>query len=174
MIELTPPVALALALLAPAGVIGWAALFSVLGIERGPVWSQRHLRAVLRFLGVLFLLSLVAFFVVRPIWVPLAVAYPLAMGALLAWGRVRQLAFVERSGGFSEIGPRLSTPVGGKIDPGLDRGIGAGDGRRDGAGGFGLLAGMDHGGPCVRDRLRPLAIASAASPLRKAGQPVYH
>ncbi|HJR86811.1 MAG TPA: hypothetical protein VJ930_04070 [Acidimicrobiia bacterium] len=111
--------ALALALLAPAAVIGWAAVFSVLGIEHGPLWSQRHLRAVLRLLGILFLLSLIALFVVRPIWVPFAVAYPVATGALLAWGRVRQLAFVERSGGFTEIAPDFRRRLAGRLIRGL-------------------------------------------------------
>ena len=119
MIELNPSIALALALLAPAGVIGWAALFSVLGIEQGPVWSQRHLRWVLRLLGILFLLSLIGLFVIRPIWVPFAVAYPVATGALLAWGRVRQLAFVERSGGFTEITPEFRRRLAARLTRGL-------------------------------------------------------
>jgi hypothetical protein len=119
LIELNPSIALALALLAPAGVIGWAALFSVLGIEQGPVWSQRHLRSVLRLLGILILVSLIALFVVRPIWVPFAVAYPVATGALLAWGRVRQLAFVERSGGFTEIAPDFRRRLAARLTRGL-------------------------------------------------------
>ena len=119
MIELNSQVALALALLAPAGVIGWAALFSVLGIEHGPAWSQRHLRSVLRVLGLLFVLCLVGLFVIRPVWVPLAVAYPVATGALLAWGRVRQLAFVERSGGFTEIAPDFRRRLALRLSRGL-------------------------------------------------------
>ncbi|MGH8957255.1 MAG: hypothetical protein ACRDVK_01135 [Acidimicrobiia bacterium] len=119
MIELDPPIALALALLAPAGVIGWAALFSVLGIEQGPVWSQRHLRSALRVLGFLLVLSLLALFVVRPVWVPFAVAYPVVTGTLLAWGRARQLAFVERSGGFIEIAPDFRRRLALRLSRGL-------------------------------------------------------
>ncbi|HEX5723809.1 MAG TPA: hypothetical protein VFZ06_13800 [Acidimicrobiia bacterium] len=119
MIELNPSIALALALLAPAAVIGWAALFSVLGIEHGPLWSQRHLRTVLRILGILLLVSIISLFVIRPIWVPFAVAYPVATGALLAWGRVRQLAFVEKSGGFTEIAPDFRRRLAGRLTRGL-------------------------------------------------------
>jgi hypothetical protein len=119
LIELTPSIGLALALLAPAGVIGWAALFSVLGIEQGPVWSQRHLRWVLRLLGILVLLSLLGLLFIRPIWVPFAVAYPVATGALLAWGRVRQLAFVEKSGGFTEIAPDFRRRLAARLTRGL-------------------------------------------------------
>lgn len=119
MIELHPQGALALALLAPTGVIGWAALFSVLGIEHGPAWSQGHLRSVLRVLGFLFVLCLVGLFVIRPVWVPFAVAYPVVTGALLAWGRVRQLAFVERSGGFTEIAPEFRRRLALRLSRGL-------------------------------------------------------
>lgn len=119
MIELNPSIALALALLAPAAVIGWAAVFSVLGIEHGPLWSQRHLGGVLRILGILSLVSLIALFLIRPIWVPFAVAYPVATGALLAWGRVRQLAFVERSGGFTEIAPDFRRRLAARLTRGL-------------------------------------------------------
>ncbi|MGH8926329.1 MAG: hypothetical protein ACRDWA_17145 [Acidimicrobiia bacterium] len=119
MIQLDPSIALALALLAPAAVIGWAALFSVLGIEHGPVWSQAHLRATLRVLGFLFIACLIALVVVRPLWVVLAVSYPVATGALLAWGRVRQLAFVERSGGFTEIAPDFRRRLALRLNRGL-------------------------------------------------------
>ncbi|HJU52292.1 MAG TPA: hypothetical protein VJ815_08160 [Acidimicrobiia bacterium] len=119
MIELDPSIALALALLAPAAVIGWAAVFSVLGIEHGPLWSQRHLGGVLRLLGILLLVSIAALFLIRPIWVSFAVAYPIATGALLAWGRVRQLAFVERSGGFTQISPDFRRRLAARLSRGL-------------------------------------------------------
>jgi hypothetical protein len=119
LIELNSELALALALLAPAGVIGWAALFSVLGIEYGPAWSQSHLRSVLRVLGLVFVLCLVGLFAIRPIWVPFAIAYPVATGALLAWGRVRQLAFVERSGGFTDIAPDFRRRLALRLSRGL-------------------------------------------------------
>lgn len=111
--------ALALALLAPAGVIGWAALFSVLGIEEGPQWSQSHLRSALRVLGFLVVFCLVGAFVVRPVWAVLAFAYPVATGSLLAWGRIRQLAFVERSGGFTDIGADFRRRVAARLNRGL-------------------------------------------------------
>lgn len=119
MIELSSEASVALALLAPGGVIGWAALFSVLGVERGPAWSQVHLRAVLRVLVVLLVACGVGLFVIRPIWVVVAFAYPLVIGAMLAWGRIRQLAFVERSGGFTEITDDFRRRLAARLNRGL-------------------------------------------------------
>jgi hypothetical protein len=64
-------------------------------------------------------LGVLAAFLVRPVWMGLAVLYPLAIGAWLARSRRLQLAMVDRDGGFGEIDPAMRT----RVALGLARGL---------------------------------------------------
>lgn len=106
-------------MLVPVGVVGWAVLFSVEAARKGPAWAKSHLRRVAAAMGVTLLLAMVATLLVRPFWLGLGAAYPVAIGAFLAWGRWRQLAMVEREIGFAEIDPRLQARVMTRLRKGL-------------------------------------------------------
>jgi hypothetical protein len=58
-------------------------------------------------------------FGVRPVWAGFAVLYPLATGAMLAWGRKRQLAILSREIGFEEIDPLFRARLLARLTRGL-------------------------------------------------------
>ena len=96
----------------PVAVIGWAIIFSVEAARRGPSWSFRHLQIVANVLQPALALGTVAILVVRPVWVGLSAAYPLAVALLMVIGRRRQLAAAirnlgDREMGFGEVGPAV-------------------------------------------------------------------
>jgi hypothetical protein len=117
--QLPPDFSLALALLAPAGLIGWAALFSVWGVSRGPEWARGHLRRVVRVLSVLLVAVAGAAVFVRPLWAVFAVAYPLLIGLWLAWARSRQLQFLSNREGFGEVSDEFRQRVANRLGNGL-------------------------------------------------------
>ena len=119
MIQLAPDTSLALALLAPAGLIGWAALFSVWGVSRGPDWSRGHLRRVVRILVVLVVAVVVAAVIVRPLWAVFAVAYPLLIALWLGWARSRQLEFLSSREGFGEVSDEFRSRLANRLGNGL-------------------------------------------------------
>ena len=91
----------------PVAVIGWAVLFSVEAARRGSAWSFRHLGIVSNVLAPALALGIVAVLVIRPMWVGLGAAYPLAVSLMMVAGRRRQLAAVDREMGFGEVRPDL-------------------------------------------------------------------
>lgn len=103
----------------PVAVVGWAVLFSVDAARNGPAWAKGHLRRVSLVMAILLVAALLATAVVRPVWLGLSAAYPLAIGAFLAWGRWRQLFLVEKEIGFGEIDPRLRQQVLARLQRGL-------------------------------------------------------
>ncbi len=105
MNPLPPETGLLVAAAVPVAVVGWAILFSVEAARRGPAWSLRHLAMVSTILKMALALGIVAILVVRPIWVGLGAAYPLAVALLMVAGRQRQLAMIEREMGFGEVQP---------------------------------------------------------------------
>ncbi len=119
MIQLTPDRSLALALLAPVGLIGWAALFSVWGVSRGPDWARGHLKRVVRLLVALLVPILVAAVFVRPLWAVFAVAYPLLIGLWLASARSRQLEFLSSREGFGEVSDEFRQRLASRLGNGL-------------------------------------------------------
>src|SRR5688500_9982781 len=96
MNQLATGTGLLVAAAVPVAVIGWAILFSVEAARRGPAWSFRHLGIVSNVLKPSLALGIVAVLVVRPIWVGLGIAYPLAVGLLMVASRRRQLAAIKR------------------------------------------------------------------------------
>lgn len=103
----------------PVAVIGWAILFSVEAARRGPAWSFRHLGIVSSILRPALALGVVAILVVRPIWVGLSAAYPLAVGLLMVASRRRQLAAVEREMGFGDVRPDMREQLLSRLRRGL-------------------------------------------------------
>lgn len=103
----------------PVAVIGWAILFSVEAARRGSAWSLRHLGIVSGVLKPALALAIVAILVVRPMWVGLGVAYPLAVALFMVVIRRRQLAAVGRDMGFGDIRPDLREQVLSRLRPGL-------------------------------------------------------
>jgi hypothetical protein len=87
----------------PVVVVGWAIVFSVEAARRGPAWSFGHLDIVANVLKPALALGIVAILVLRPIWVGLGIAYPLAVGLFMVVTRRRQLAAVSRDMGFGDI-----------------------------------------------------------------------
>lgn len=87
----------------PVAVVGWAILFSVEAARRGPAWAFGHLGIVANVLKPALAIGVVGFLVVRPIWVGLGVAYPLAVGWFMVAMRRRQLAAVSKDMGFGDI-----------------------------------------------------------------------
>lgn len=87
----------------PVAVVGWAILFSVEAARRGPAWSFGHLGIVANVLKPALAIGIVAFLVVRPMWVGLGVAYPLAVALFMVVIRRRQLAAVNQDMGFGDI-----------------------------------------------------------------------
>jgi hypothetical protein len=103
----------------PVLVVGWAILFSVEAARRGPAWSFSHLGIVASVLKPALALGIVAILVVRPIWVGLGVAYPLAVGLFMVVVRRRQLAAVSRDMGFGDIRADLREQVLARLRRGL-------------------------------------------------------
>ena len=103
----------------PVAVVGWAVLFSVDAAKNGPAWAKGQLRRVSIVMAILLGFALVATAFVRPSWLGLGAAYPLAIGSFLAWGRWRQLTVVEREIGFGEIDERLRRQVLARLQRGL-------------------------------------------------------
>ena len=95
----------------PVAVIGWAILFSVEAARRGSAWSLGHLGIVSGVLKPVLALAIVAILVVRPMWIGLGVAYPLAVALFMVVIRRRQLAAVGRDMGFGDIRPDLREQV---------------------------------------------------------------
>ena len=100
-------------------VVGWAILFSVEAARRGPAWSLGHLGVVANVLKPALALGIVAILVVRPVWVGLGVAYPLAVGLFMVVIRRRQLAAVSRDMGFGDIRADLREQVLSRLRRGL-------------------------------------------------------
>ena len=75
---------LVLAAAVPVAVIGWAILFSVEAARRGSAWSFRHLGIVSNVLKPALALGIVAMLVIRPMWVGMGAAYPLAVSPTTA------------------------------------------------------------------------------------------
>jgi hypothetical protein len=109
---------LLVAAVVPVAVIGWSIIFSVEAARRGPAWSLRHLEIMGRILRPALALGIVAILVVRPVWVGLSVVYPIAVALLMAAGRRRQLAAIER-GGFGEVQPATRDRMLARLRPGL-------------------------------------------------------
>jgi hypothetical protein len=103
----------------PVVVVGWAILFSVEAARRGPAWSLGHLGVVANVLKPALALGIVAILVVRPVWVGLGVAYPLAVGLFMVVIRRRQLAAVSRDMGFGDIRAELREQVLSRLRRGL-------------------------------------------------------
>ncbi|HUP17472.1 MAG TPA: hypothetical protein VM848_15660 [Acidimicrobiia bacterium] len=103
----------------PVAVVGWAILFSVEAARRGPAWSFGHLGIVENVLKPALALGIVAILVVRPIWVGLGVAYPLAVGLFMVVIRRRQLAAVGRDMGFGDTRTDLREQVLSRLRRGL-------------------------------------------------------
>jgi hypothetical protein len=103
----------------PVVVVGWAILFSVEAARRGPAWSLGHLGVVANVLKPALALGIVAILVVRPVWVGLGVAYPLAVGLFMVVIRRRQLAAVSRDMGFGDIRADLREQVLSRLRRGL-------------------------------------------------------
>ena len=103
----------------PVAVIAWAILFSVEAARRGPAWSFDHLGIVSNVLKPALALGIVATLVVRPIWIGLGVAYPLAVGLFMVATRRRQLAVVGRDMGFGDVRPDLREQVLSRLRRGL-------------------------------------------------------
>jgi hypothetical protein len=101
--------ALWVAVAAPVAVMGWSMWFAAKSAVAGPGWALQHLRVATPVLTGAMVLGLLAAFLVRPLWMGLAVLYPLAIGAWLARSRRLQLAMVDRDGGFGEIDPAMRT-----------------------------------------------------------------
>jgi hypothetical protein len=99
--------ALWVAVAAPVAVMGWSMWFAARSAVIGPAWALRHLRIATPVMTASLVLGLLAAFLVRPVWMGLAVLYPLAIGAWLARSRRLQLAMVDRDGGFGEIDPAM-------------------------------------------------------------------
>jgi hypothetical protein len=131
-------------------------LFSVEAARKGPTWAKTHLGRVAVVMGVLAVLALLSSVLVRPVWLGLGAAYPVAIGAFLAWGRWRQLAFVEREIGFGEIDPLLREGVLARLRRGL-----AVLGLIALVAGIGLVAiGLPHG--WIVTSLAPVAVLALA------------
>jgi hypothetical protein len=111
--------ALWVAVAAPVAVMGWSMWFAAKSAVTGPAWALRHLRVATAVLTAAVLLGVVAAVLIRPVWMGLAVLYPLAIGAWLARSRRLQLAMVDRDGGFGEIDPTMRT----RVALGLARGL---------------------------------------------------
>lgn len=103
----------------PVVVVGWAILFSVEAARRGPAWSSGHLGIVANVLKPALALGIVAILVVRPMWVGLGVAYPLAVGLFMVVIRGRQLSAVSRDMGFGDIRADLRDQVLSRLRRGL-------------------------------------------------------
>ncbi|HKY47739.1 MAG TPA: hypothetical protein VJQ79_07130 [Acidimicrobiia bacterium] len=87
----------------PVAVVGWAILFSVEAARRGPAWAFGHLGIVAKVLKPALAIGIAAFLVVRPMWVGLGIAYPLAVALFMVVIRRRQLAAVNQDIGFGDI-----------------------------------------------------------------------
>ena len=94
---------------APVAVMGWSMWFAARSAVSGPGWALQHLRVATPVLTGAMVLGLLAALIARPVWMGLAVVYPLAIGAWLARSRRLQLAMVDRDGGFGEIDPAIRT-----------------------------------------------------------------
>jgi hypothetical protein len=124
MNQLSTGTGLLVAAAIPVAVIGWAILFSVEAASRGPAWSFRHLGIVSNVLKPSLALGIVAVLVVRPIWVGLGNAYPLAVGLLMVASRRRQLAAInreigERETAFGQVRPEIRDVVLSRLRVGL-------------------------------------------------------
>jgi hypothetical protein len=104
--------ALWVAVAAPVVVIGWSMAFAAKAALSGPAWALSHLRLATPALIAFTIGGVVTAMLFRPAWVGLAVLYPFAVGTWMAAARQRQLAFVERDGGFGEIDPNVRYRVG--------------------------------------------------------------
>ena len=103
----------------PVVVVGWAILFSVEAARRGPAWSFGHLGIVANILKPTLATGIIAIVVVRPLWVGLAIAYPLAVCLFMVVIRRRQLAAVSRDMGFGEVRADLREQVLSRLRRGL-------------------------------------------------------
>jgi hypothetical protein len=103
----------------PVVIVGWAILFSVEAARRGPAWSLGHLGVVANILKPALALGIVAVLVVRPVWVGLGAAYPLAVGLFMVVIRRRQLVAVSRDMGFGDIRADLREQVLSRLRRGL-------------------------------------------------------
>lgn len=119
MKPLSTETGLLIAAAVPVAVIGWAVLFSVEAARRGPAWSYGHLGIVSNVLKPALALGIVAILVVRPTWVGLGVAYPLAVGLFMVVTRRRQLAALGRDMGFGDIRAELREAVLSRLRRGL-------------------------------------------------------
>ncbi|MDP3984599.1 MAG: hypothetical protein Q8Q52_06330 [Acidimicrobiia bacterium] len=99
--------ALWVAVAAPVAVVCWSMWFAARAALSGPAWALAHLRLALTSLASGLIIALLAALVVRPSWMSLGVAYPFAVGTWMASTRRRQLAVVEKDGGFGEIDPQV-------------------------------------------------------------------
>jgi len=111
--------ALWVAVAAPVVVMGWSMWFAARSAVIGPGWALQHLRLATPALTFAVVLGLVTALLIRPVWMGLAVLYPLAIGAWLARSRRLQLAMVDRDGGFAEIDPAIRA----RLALGLARGL---------------------------------------------------
>lgn len=119
MSPLSTETGLLIAATVPVAVTGWAILFSVEAARRGPAWSLGHLGIVSNILKPALALGIVAVLVVRPMWVGLGVAYPLAVGLFMVVIRRRQLAAVGRDIGFGDVRADLREQVLNRLRRGL-------------------------------------------------------
>ncbi|MGH8928315.1 MAG: hypothetical protein ACRDWH_08195 [Acidimicrobiia bacterium] len=119
MIALTNEAGLIIASAVPVVVIGWAMLFSVEAARRGPGWSLPHLGVVSNVLGLGLALAVAATLLIRPVWVGLGAAYPIAVGLVMTTGRRRQMMAVERELGFGDVGRDVRDRTLSKLRQGL-------------------------------------------------------
>jgi hypothetical protein len=94
-------------------------LFSVEAARKGPTWAKTHLGRVAVVMGLVLVVALFLSVLLRPVWLGLGAAYPVAIGAFLAWGRWRQLVYIEREIGFGEIDPLMRERVLARLRRGL-------------------------------------------------------
>ena len=117
--DLGPDAALWVAVAAPVLVIGWSMAFAAKSAISGPAWALGHLRIATPSLLAGVVAGVAATTLVTPVWMGLSVLYPFAVGTWMAAARRRQLAFVERDGGFGEIDPHVRY----RVSRGLGRGL---------------------------------------------------
>ncbi|MEX1003795.1 MAG: hypothetical protein WD990_04525 [Acidimicrobiia bacterium] len=103
MISVGPDTALVIVGIAVAVVVAWGSSISIRSAARGPRWALAHLATVRPVVLGGVAAGLLLTFLVRPLWVGLAVLYVAMTVLLLAAMLRRALVKLEDAGGFDDL-----------------------------------------------------------------------
>jgi hypothetical protein len=162
VITVGDPAALWVAVAVPVAVVGWAMWFSARAAISGPTWALSHLERMTPLLVIGMVAAFGVAALVRPVWLGVGAAYPLALGAYLAGSRRRQLRMVSGDGGFGEINRALQS----RVLTALGRGLGIAGIIAGVMGTVVVTAGLPQG--WLVAGLAPVALAIAATATRAA------